>query len=132
MRSTSFMLLPRKSAYEVAATVWPAEPGAAQVETLLLHLIQLIEPIDVGHNRFHELLETVGGKSLFAHLLRQAGGRLGQRCHRHTCEEVVQEFQFESATDGLWNDGNTRIGEELRRILYESMKTGRPHLPPQC
>src|ERR1700730_4279640 len=101
MRWASSMLLTHYCLFQVEGSFVPREPGTTAGECLLLHAIELIEPIYVGDDRLDQRGKTLTLQCLLAQLLRKTGGSVAQCGHGDASKKVVQEFELEAAADGL-------------------------------
>src|SRR5947208_16756239 len=101
MRCASSMLLTHYCLFQVEGSFVPGESSAAAGECPLLHAIELIDPIDVGDDCLYQRGKTLAGQCLLAQFLRKTGGSVAQRGYWNAREEIVQEFELETAADGL-------------------------------
>ena len=108
----------------IAARV-PAVTLLGKRERALLHPIEFLEPIHVGHDRAHQILEGVAGQQGAAQFGRQSRSRLRKGRDGQASEDVVQELELEAPADALGHDAEACSRKEGFDIRDEAVETRR-------
>ena len=112
--------------------VMPMKSCPCSVQSLALHLIQLLDLVNRADNQRHQSLKRLAAQHRAANVFWNSRGSVLESRNRYTAENVVEELQLEAPSDDLRHNRDPRrceLGLDiLDKAAEDASRTFEPEL----